>query len=195
MIGEPLKSRTLVSPFRATVIADASYCQQTAAAGWAVWVKFDGGRKICEHGTFQTRPKNSTEAEVMAAAIGVWYAAREGASHILVQSDCMSVIQLVQGKTKSETLISLWDKVVRVPPVQGVYLTSRHVKGHGLIKDARTWVNDWCDRYARQHMENERGHYRRAHSQSNRQVSGGEGRAGSAKPRRAPSSWSIAPRP
>lgn len=35
-------------------------------------------------------------------------------------------------------------------------LVTRHVKGHTSTKDARSWVNRWCDRRARNHMQHQR---------------------------------------
>lgn len=138
-------------PVRATVITDASF--RGGYGGWAGWLRIDGHPlPIKESGQLRSC-ENSTVAEVMAAANGVWLAAYYGATHILLQSDCMAVIHLTQRLTKSERLLGIWRELMDRPHMVGVHVTGRHVKGHGQIKDARTWVNDWCDKNARRHME------------------------------------------
>lgn len=153
---------------KATVITDASYCQDSLAGGWAAWVKLDGGGSV-KRGGILPQPASSTEAEVMAAANGCYLAAREGATHILLQSDCMAVIHLVHGQTRSESLLRIWRSFLAYEAMQGVQITARHVKGHGRIHDARTWVNDWCDRHAYQYMDQARAKHRAAAGKSRRQ--------------------------
>ena len=147
-------------PLRATVITDASYHPDTKAGGWAAWVKGDGGMVFRQSGPLP-EAVNSTVAEVMAAANGVFLAANGGATQILLQSDCMAVIHLIQGKTQSPRILEVWARLMSFTCMRGVVVTARHVKGHGTIKDARTWVNDWCDRHARTHMERMRGNVRK----------------------------------
>lgn len=142
---------------RATVITDASWCQYTGAGGWAGWIRCDGNSgPIKAHGILKAPVTSSTLAEVMAAANGVWVAASQGATAILIQSDCMAVIHLVQKQTKNPQLLAVWKRLVEFPELAGCVISARHVKGHAPIKDARGWVNHWCDSHARKHMEEQR---------------------------------------
>lgn len=165
----------VIMPRRATVITDASFCHETRASGWAAWIKLDGGEAIKTGGRL-TSPINSTMAEVMAAGNGAWLAAKAGATHILLQSDCMAVIHCVKGQAQPGILKTLWQELQEMPVMAGVFVDARHVKGHGRIHDARTWVNDWCDRVAYQHMDGERARLRGSAGKKRRQSRSG-GRA------------------
>lgn len=139
---------------RATVITDASFDPETGAAGWAAWIRHnnDGGVPVTQSGKIRGRCQNSTEAEIKAAINGVFIAARCGATHVLLQSDCMSVIHLAKGTAKSPWMLDLWNEAMYSAPFAGLVIRGKHVKGHGPINSARAYVNDWCDKYSRQHM-------------------------------------------
>lgn len=147
---------TLNQPIRATVITDASFCPILKVGGWAAWIKGDGGISIKDGGILPAPDLNSTLAEMMAAGNGIWLAAKAGATCILIQSDCQAVIHLVEGQTRSPKLLAYWQDFMAMPLMAGVKLEARHVKGHGPILDARTWVNNWCDKTAGKYMEEAR---------------------------------------
>lgn len=121
---------------RATVIADASWCPQTHAAGWACWIAGDGFKSKGFSGPVHKLCDSSNEAELQAVAIGVGLAHQlYGATNILVQSDCTHV-----------------EKHFRPLCPPGLTLRYKHVKGHTTIKDSRSWANRWCDREAKNNM-------------------------------------------
>lgn len=139
---------------RATVVCDASFYQHPSGgavhAGWAAWVKGDGGLAVRGYGIIKPVPNmTSTTAEMYAALNGIWLAARGGATQVLVRSDCMTVAEAIQGRLRKRYLIELWAEALAAGKVQHVQLTAKHVKGHGAITDPATWVNDWCDKHAR----------------------------------------------
>lgn len=149
-----------MSAVRSTVIADASFCHRTRAGGWAVWINVnwpDGShRRIKAHNRFKRRARSSAHAEQMACMNGIWAAYQAGAREILVQTDCLEVVQS-QGRTNSRksggeylaAAAELWPEAA---------LTWKHVKGHNLanVDDRRTFVNDWCDKQAKIHMRAQR---------------------------------------
>lgn len=141
----------------ATVICDASYYhgeENVGYGGWAAWVKID--RRVDPIKGYGTLTReyltSSSVAEIYAALNGIWLASRNGAAIILVRSDCMTVDQLIKGRCKSEPLIKIWKEAFKLDEFQGISLKSRHVKGHGQIKDRASWVNDWVDRKSREAM-------------------------------------------
>lgn len=141
---------------RATVLTDASYCDKTDSGGFAAWVRVDGIPDAMRYsGPLKSPVKSSTFAEVRAALIGIWYAARAGATHVLIQSDCMTIVHLTHGRCKNPDLVKLWLDAFARDDMR-VMIVAKHVKGHGNIKDARTWVNAWCDDAAKSHMYKER---------------------------------------
>jgi ribonuclease HI len=137
----------------ATVICDASFrrvANQATHAGWAAWVKGDGGIAVKGYGTLTTRADmNSTIAEMYAALNGIWLASKAGADVVLVRSDCMAVVQAIDGKLKKKYLIDLWGNSLHKHGMAHLQVNARHVKGHGKVNNPATWVNDWCDKHAK----------------------------------------------
>lgn len=146
----------------ATAITDASFCHQTRSAGWAAWIRIDGHHAaIKAAGQTKVKPLNSTFAEIYAALNGIWLAHHHGAEAVLIQTDCMTVVHLVNSRCKNVDMVRLWASGRALIPVA---VKARHVKGHNLhkVKDARTFVNDWCDKQAYFHMEQGRDQCRLA---------------------------------
>ncbi|WP_202208770.1 reverse transcriptase-like protein [Gluconobacter sp. Gdi] len=133
---------------RATVIADASFCPMTHAAGYAFWISTNSG-KVKHAGRFRRRPKTSFEAEYWAAFNGAKIAISvKDATYVLIQTDCLRVVQCIN---TNQGLISLLRK--KYPSVN---IEARHVKGHTDNPDPRFYVNRWCDEEAKKHMRTER---------------------------------------
>ena len=145
------------APVRATIIADASYCHTTKAGGYGTWISMDGGKRVQRSGVIQGSPENSTEAELKAVMIGIWYAYKLGATQLLVQTDCMTVIDVLRNKPHAAQAwlrkIFYAAKAEHFPHCQ---ISARHVKGHTNVKDARSHVNRWCDHHAGIAMRQER---------------------------------------
>lgn len=134
----------------ATVITDASFNNKDMSSGWAAWVRVDDlDHPIKHYSSFsKLKPKTSTEAEKMAAINGVWIANKYGADAVLIQSDCMAVIHMLNGTTRKRKLISQWNCWIEAAGVSDIRMIAKHVKGHTRTKDARSHVNRWCDKMA-----------------------------------------------
>ena len=134
---------------RATVVCDASFyrCDKTrvTCAGWAAWVKCDSGVLIKGYGSIKAYVPDNTVAEVYAALNGIWLATQKGATHILIRSDCLAVVGLANGTHKNTRLLGIWADGIQNHDMSGVITIGRHVKGHGVIKDSASWVNNWAD--------------------------------------------------
>ena len=130
----------------ATVITDASFCHKTKAAGWAAWIRIDGRKEpIKQYSSFSKKPQNSQEAEIKAAINGAFLAKKNGADAVLIQSDCMAVVDLVNRKTKKPAVIMRWRNWLADAGIADLPMFAKHVKGHTTVKDARSFVNRWCD--------------------------------------------------
>lgn len=143
------------------MVTDASFYQdqRRVCGGWAAWVRIDDWpMPIKGFGSFKKTPRNSSEAEVMAALNGLYIAANRGATHILIRSDCMAVEHLVNGRATKDYMVHRWRNALSAPWASGiVQLTSKHVKGHGdRTRHAAAWTNDWCDQKAKQAMRRAR---------------------------------------
>jgi ribonuclease HI len=143
---------------KATVITDASWCPHTNAGGWAAWinVNYPGGghQRLNRSGNFNKLVESSTWAEAYAAWNGIWLAYQMGARDILVQTDCLELVQR-NGRPSSVKGASELNcaKEAYWPDAR---LRWRHVRGHTSGDDRRSWVNNWCDREARKYMRQQR---------------------------------------
>lgn len=137
---------------RATVIADASFCSRTGAAGWAAWIAYDGGMKGQHSGVFRSNPSGSSAAELLAVLCAIWHAHKGGAQEILVQTDCLAVVHAVNLQNRmAQTFLTA--KANHFP---GARVRAKHVKGHTQTTDSRSWCNRWCDAEAKRQMRAQR---------------------------------------
>lgn len=136
---------------RATVVSDASHCRQQRVGGWAVWIRVDGVQApIKGYGVLKGTIPDSTVAEMYAVLNGIWLATRYNATHILVRTDCMAVVDLIDGRCKKKRLIEIWQRCKKQAGFGAIQeLTAKHVKGHGAVVDAATFCNGWVDKKAR----------------------------------------------
>lgn len=136
-----------------TIIADASYCHETGAAGYGYWVVCGRGRHIGS-GSMKTPVANNNSAEMMALANALHQALGlqliQPKDHVLLQSDCQAAIGGFIGNrhniTQEELGVAAYLKALVAKA--GVTVSFRHVKGHTKGKTPRTWVNNNCDALA-----------------------------------------------
>ena len=141
----------------ATVITDASHCSETFAGGWAAYIRIDNCRDaVCHHAAFKKPLRTSAEAELLAAVNGLWVAQSLGAERMLLQTDCLAVVNLVNGHARRGTLLQTLSKACKVTGLDLSLVSGRHVRGHTKVKDARSYVNRWCDRMAKEAMREQR---------------------------------------
>jgi ribonuclease HI len=135
---------------KATVISDASFCAQTKAAGRAFWITIDGGERIKKSGKFKTTPKNPSQAELWAALNGLAIALSRNCEFVLLQTDCLQVVKLLKDKN------SKYLKEIVTNISHDFQIATKHVKGHSVVQDKRSYVNRWCDKQAKIHMMEQR---------------------------------------
>ena len=144
-------------PVRGTVITDASYCHVSKAAGFAAWISMDGNVRVQKAGVIKGSPENATEAELKAALNGLWYAYAHGVRTVLLQTDCMAVVDMVnRTKPNNHSRLTNIFNAAQAQYFPDMEMTARHVKGHTTNEDARSWCNRWCDHHAGRHMRAER---------------------------------------
>lgn len=131
---------------KSTVLTDASF--DRGVSGWAAYVRVDGiPFPIKRSGPLRVAASDSTEAEMYAALNGIWIAVTNGATSVLLRTDCDAVIGIIEGRTKAARLVGPWRAALaRYAP--GLALQAQHVKGHGRIKCKATFANSWCDKHA-----------------------------------------------
>lgn len=144
-----------------TINTDASFCSKTKAAAFAFYI-VGTGIKITGSGVFKADVKNSEVAETMAIGNAIHALLAKDIKidkvyYIIINTDCLTAInKLSTGKglgTHKKVRILKEKLVKRYKPKRFEF---RHVKAHNGAPDARSWVNDWCDREAKRHMRKER---------------------------------------
>lgn len=140
-----------------TIIVDASHCPDTGAAGYGCWIASARGKRPAE-GQFKKPLSNSALAEAMAIVNAIYIAIRSKlvlkGDKVLLQSDCMSAINVLKGWDKpfnkeSEETLNTFKKLV---DDYSLRVSFKHVKGHTNRDEARYRSNNMCDKQARRQM-------------------------------------------
>ena len=146
---------------RVTVIADASHCPNTGAAGYGYWAvseraKYGGG------GEMRDPVDSSSAAEMMALANGLFYALRhliaQPGDHVLLQTDCQAAIDAFESKRTSLTKHEWVAKkeLFNLKKKHKITVSFGHVKGHTDRTEARYVTNVLCDKRAKTGMRTAR---------------------------------------
>lgn len=146
-----------------TINTDASYSGDHKKGGYAFYIVCNEFR-IKSGGPFRVEPRNSEEAEMMAIGNAIATLLRRAilpkTKLLVINSDCKNGMTKIQKPNKivnvdnrtlprkvKELLNQLSNRVGN-PKID-----FRHVKAHNGFPDARSWVNDWCDKEAKKHMK------------------------------------------
>lgn len=133
---------------KATIITDASHHPEQKVGAWACWIRYDDKTLVKHAAVFKAKIDNSQEAKKLAIINAIFLAlkyapADRPLNQLLVQSDCLTVIQTL---TAAEVMSLLG--INKLPQ-----LFLRHVKGHlNDSRHAKHYCNCWCDREAKKLM-------------------------------------------
>lgn len=131
-----------------TVFTDASYCQHTHIAAWAVWIKHStpAVTERLSGVIYGVRGSHNAEVQALCKAIDFLeqHAAIVFGAKIIIQSDCHGAHESVRKAAHGLKDIGALD------------VSLRWVKAHQGSRCARSAVNEWCDRQARKLMRAER---------------------------------------
>lgn len=142
---------------RVTIIADASYCPFTSAAGYGWWTASERGKRG-GGGAIREQVCNASAAEMIALVnalhLSIKFNLVEGGDHILFQTDCMAAIDAYHGKrqrlNKSERKAR--KLLFELKKQHSLTFSFRHVKGHTNRTEARFVTNNLCDQRAKAGM-------------------------------------------
>lgn len=145
-----------------TINTDASFCHRTKSAGYAVWISSNIGR--IKYSGILKECKCSSEAEQQAIANALFllrksYLNNGNILRIYLNSDCIPALNMVvkKGGNKAGRYAYNQAKLILSGKVGGMSnFIKRHVKAHTNAKDARSWVNNWCDSEAKRWMRKQR---------------------------------------
>lgn len=135
-----------------TVHADASYNPKTREGGWAVWVRGGGGR-IVSSGPCPDYVANAHHAELAAIYAGIHLAVKKfpEVTAILVRSDCQPALHNLQNLQVPNRNAVIERLRVKICEAAGPRLIkTKWVRGHDSGNTRESWVNNACDRMARE---------------------------------------------
>ena len=144
-----------------TINTDASFSNKYKIGTYAFYIVCDVF-KIQKSGYFKVNPENPMQSEMMcmANALATIVAQKElpEVKLIVINSDCLNSFQRIGlkktdkiGREVARQLKKLREKTA----IKGVIMPDfefRHVKAHNGTPDARSYVNDWCDKEAKKWM-------------------------------------------
>jgi Ribonuclease HI len=118
--------------------------------------------KIQKGGMFKVQPTNSMDAELMCMANALYtlliQSELPSTKWIVINSDCKYSFDLITLKSKNligRKVARILKKLrVRMAVRESVMpkFEFRHVKAHNGTPDARSYINDWCDKEAKKLM-------------------------------------------
>lgn len=137
-----------------TLNTDASFHPDWKVGGYAFYFRHET-IFVRYSGVFKGQLDDSTEAEMKCIANGLAAMLRVELPKVdwfIINTD--SKASMAKIKHGSDDLSKLVRKL-RADVIGKLRSTNnriRHVKAHSNIKDKRSWVNDWCDRKAKEEM-------------------------------------------
>ena len=147
-----------------TINTDASFSKLYRRGTYAFWIVSNAGR-IRKSGLLRKECALPQIAEFKCIINAVHTLAKAdlpGVKRIIINTDCMDVIHLIekdQAKIKRYGLMNWgcglvvrFEKTIKDGNLKGIPIDCRHVKSHVSTSTSRQWVNDWCDREAKRHM-------------------------------------------
>jgi ribonuclease HI len=145
-----------------TINTDASFNPQYKIGGYAYWLVYNGKR--VKRGGLLKECQNSTEAEIKAIANALYRLTQlkyTDVFFIIINTDCTPAVDLITGKSKTEVkgtneaIAAIYSYISELRLYNNVnktaeeYIDYRHVKAHTKVKDKRSYVNNWCDKVAK----------------------------------------------
>lgn len=142
-----------------TINTDASFCPITKSGGWAFYIVCDSF-KIKKSGNFKALCTDSLDAELrcIGNAITELLSLKEfpKLSYLYCNTDCKNAIRIINTRETElgEIIKANWDSLASALGVNTKKF--RHVKAHSSVNDARSFVNEWCDKEAKKFMRSQR---------------------------------------
>lgn len=140
-----------------TINTDASWHSALKVGAFAFWIVSNKGR-VLKCGAFKNQVSNSSKAEAQCI-INALHALKEQKWNdiklAVINTDSKNAIAIF---TKDKAEIKRW-KLQWGDPLRKKFeelkaglgkVDFRYVPAHKNIKDSKTWVNDWCDKKAKE---------------------------------------------
>jgi len=143
----------------ATIIADASFCPKTHAAGFGFWARSNRG-SLAGTGCFKDRVIDIQAAEAAAIVNAIYASISRGVvargDSILVQTDSKGAPRALLRSFKKKSTLLRYRRVAevyqRIVQENDLKVNFRYVRGHTKIKVPRYTSQRLCDKDARGKM-------------------------------------------
>jgi ribonuclease HI len=137
-----------------TINTDASHHPDYKIGGYAFYIVCNHF-KIMKSGVFKTKPANSTAAETMCIGNALAELAKMDlpkTTFLIINTDSKHSIGNIERSYNplSEEVNKIWQKVIE--KTGSTKNEFRWVRAHSKVKDARSYVNEWCDYNAKKEM-------------------------------------------
>lgn len=137
-----------------TINTDASHHPDHKVGGYAFYIVCNHFR-IMKCGAFKTLPKNSTEAETMCIGNALAHLAKMDlpkTTYLVINTDSKHSIGNIERSYNplSAQVYEIWQSVIK--KTSSTKNEFRWVRAHSKVKDARSYVNEWCDFNAKKEM-------------------------------------------
>lgn len=137
-----------------TINTDASFHPVLKVGAYAFWIVCDQGR-IMNSGVLKGEISNSTEAEVRCIVNALHSLYRAGFSNVhkvIINTDCLHFYRYIEKRKRkvvAGAFHSIASKICTEYKLRAGWIEFRHVKAHSGKAEKRKWVNDWCDKKAK----------------------------------------------
>lgn len=141
-----------------TINTDASFIE--GFGGYAFWIVCNEF-KVLKSGVLRDKVKRPEIAEFKCIINSLHILFKndcKNVSKIIINTDCMNVIHCLSYNQKminrynlKKEFTLLTAKFYRLLKGKNIDVEFRHVKSHTGINDARSYVNEWCDREAKKY--------------------------------------------
>ena len=145
-----------------TINTDASFHSGLKYGAFAFWAICDDF-KITKSGVFRSKciDSNDAEARCIINALRVVVLAHKGITRIIVNTDSLNAIALItndkihldryigKGRSRWKHILKAYHETIKG---RSLKIEFRHVRAHSGVKDARSYVNEWCDLEAKRQL-------------------------------------------
>lgn len=139
-----------------TINTDASYHPKHKVGAYAFWIVSNKG-KIMNCGPLKEalNPQDCETKCIANALHTLLHSQWDGITRIVINTDSDSSIKSIKRKSKGVNSYC-YKLLIQIRKKNGIYGKPIHefrsIKSHSGTDEKRKWVNDWCDRMAKEQM-------------------------------------------
>lgn len=148
-----------------TINTDASFSRSLQRGSYAFWIVSNMG-KVAKSGMLKKKIHRPEQGEFHCILNALHTALNQdwrNIDKIIINIDCLNVIHLMNKNKEAiikynlrswgDYLVHRFDMMLREKKMLGkVQVEFRHIRAHQSTESRKQWVNDWCDRNAKEQL-------------------------------------------